>query len=219
MLTADGLLKKLKWILWINGFLTLVLTEDLFGVGSELPKLTALSIGVTAISILVYILGQTFVFPLFCKLPLVWRIFPNVDGKYEVEVSSNWSLVEAHYEGRQPGELGQELFTKIGSARIVARLTQLDFHVSMKDGYSKSETIMCSLHRGKGSNQHKLLYIFDATIRVPKLTDAGKHLGAGELDIPQERRPRILEGQYWTNRNWRKGLNTAGSIRLRRLPR
>ena len=159
-------------------------------------------------------------FPWLCRVPAMWRLFPNIDGEYAVEISSNWSVIKARNEGREPeisadGEV--ELFKRVGKARITARLTRIDMQLTMDDGYLRSETVVCSLQRELGERLPTLFYVYESHVTMPKNTDGPRHLGAARVSIPLKHRPIILEGNYWTDRNWHQGLNTAGHIRLRRI--
>ena len=99
----------------------------------------------------------------------------------------------------------------------MARLTRIDMSLTMDDGYLTSETVTCSLRRDRGERRPVLFYIYESHVSAPKNTDSDRHLGAARVTIPLERRPKVLEGNYWTDRNWHLGLNTAGRIRLRRV--
>jgi hypothetical protein len=156
---------------------------------------------------------------LICRLPFLWQIFPNIDGEYEIEVSSNWSLINSGTGDAQEQVLSQgdvDLFGKIGRAKIIVRLNRIDMNVVMNDEYLSSETVSCSLHRELGERAPSLFYVYEAFIAKPKPSDSDHHLGAGRIKIPLERFPRVLQGVYWTNRNWHRGLNTAGQVRLTR---
>ena len=150
----------------------------------------------------------------------MWRLFPNIDGEYQVEISSNWSVIKARNEGREAAvspEGDVELFAKVGKATITARLTRIDMSLVMDDGYLSSETVTCSLRREKSERRPVLFYVYESRISAPKNTDSDRHLGAARVTIPLKRQPDVLDGNYWTDRNWHLGLNTAGQIKLCRI--
>lgn len=220
MFDSIGLLKFLRAVLYVNAALAIALATDFFGLLPDVPYVSAASISVIAVSALLFLVGQTPLFPWLCCLPVMWRLFPNIDGEYEVEISSNWSVIKARNEGREPdvspdGDVA--LFNRMGRATITARLTRIDMSLRMDDGYLTSETVTCSLRREKGERRPVLFYVYDSHISAPKNTDSQRHLGAARVIIPLDRRPMVLEGNYWTDRNWHLGLNTAGRIRLRRI--
>ncbi|NMM46514.1 hypothetical protein HH303_18630 [Rhodospirillaceae bacterium KN72] len=220
MFDSIGLAKFLKAMLYINAALAIALATDFFGLLPGMPYVSAASISVIAVSALVFVIGQTGLFTKLCRLPGMWRLFPNIDGEYEIEISSNWSVVKARNEGREPeassdGDVA--LFNRVGRATITARLTRIDMSLTMGDGYLTSETVACSLRRNTGERRPVLFYIYESQVPAPKNTDSNRHLGAARVIVPLERRPTVLEGNYWTDRNWHLGLNTAGRIRLCRV--
>lgn len=220
MFDSIGLARFLKSVLYLNAALAITLATDFFGLLPDVPYVSAASISVITVSALVFVIGQTALFPMLCRLPGMWRLFPNIDGEYEVETSSNWSVIKARNEGREPvvssdGDVA--LFNRVGKATITARLTRIDMSLTMDDGYLTSETVTCSLRRNIGERCPVLFYIYDSHVSAPKNTDNDRHLGAARVTIPLECYPTVLEGNYWTDRNWHLGLNTAGRIRLRRV--
>ena len=47
-------------------------------------------------------------------------------------------------------------------------------------------------------------------------SDEGSHTGAATLEVKPGEVP-VMDGQYWTRRKWREGMNTAGLIRVDRV--
>lgn len=220
MFESIGLTKFLKGALYLNALLAIALATNSLGLIPNIPYGAATSISVISISALVFLLGQTPLFPRLCGLPLMWRLFPNIDGKYDVEISSNWSVIKARTEGRSAevsADGGVTLFQRTGRMSITSRLTRIDMRLEMDDKYLTSETVVCSLQRERGERLPTLFYVFESFVTVPKSTDSQRHLGAARVCIPLEPRPATLEGHYWTDRNWHNGLNTAGRIRFRRI--
>lgn len=220
MFDSIGLAAFLRVVLYVNAILAVALASDFFGLLPPMPYLSHVSISVIAVSALTFVAGQTSFFPWLCRRPGVWRIFPNIDGEYTVEISSNWSIIEARSAGREPDmspEGAPVLFDRVGKATISARLTRIDMTLGMDDRYLSSETVTCSIQKHRGERKPVLFYIFDSLVSKPKNTDSQRHLGAACLSIPLERCPKVLEGNYWTDRNWHLGLNTAGHIRLTRI--
>ena len=220
MLGSTGLAAFLKVALYVNAALAVALASDFFGLVPPMPFLSQVSVSVIAVSALAFFVGQTFVCPWLCGLPGVWRVFPNIDAEYTVDISSNWSIIEARNAGRQPDtspDGAPVLLNRVGTAKISARLAQIDMTLTMDDRYLSSETLTCSLQRHRGERKPVLFYVYDSHVSAPKSTDSQRHLGAARLSIPLERCPKVLEGNYWTDRNWHQGLNTAGYIRLTRI--
>ena len=220
MFASVGLARFLRTILYVNAALAIAVATNFFGWLPSVPYASAVSISVIAVSAILFLIGETPFFPRICSLPCVWRLFPNIDGEYGIEISSNWSVIKARLDGREP-EVSAEgdvpLLKKVGRARIVARLTRISMSLQMDDGYLTSETATCSLQRQAGERQPVLFYIYDSHVAVPKDSDSDHHIGAARIVVPLSRRPKCLEGNYWTNRNWHQGKNTAGRIRLTRV--
>ena len=220
MFGSIGLAALLKVVLYVNAALAVAVASEFFELVPAMPFLSRVSVSVIAVSALVFFVGQTFVFPWLCGLPSVWRVFPNIDAEYTVDISSNWSIIEARNAGRQPDTSSDGvsvLFNRVGKAKISARLTRIDITLDMDDRYLSSETLTCSLQRHRGEHKPVLFYVYDSHVSAPRSTDSQRHLGAARLSIPLERCPKLLEGNYWTDRNWHQGLNTAGHIRLTRI--
>ena len=218
MYDSIGLFNFLRIVLLLNAAVAIALATDLLGFLPNLSYFSAASISVMAVSALLFFIGQTPLFPWLCGLPVIWRLFPNIDGTYEVEVSSNWSILKVRNEDRNPevsADGDAKLFKRMGKAKITSRLTRIDMRITMDDEYLTSETVICSLQRERGARFPTLFYIYESHVATPKNTDSQRHLGAARVSIPLERRPTVLEGNYWTDRNWHQGLNTAGQIRLR----
>ena len=83
-----------------------------------------------------------------------------------------------------------------------------------KDSYSNSRTILAGVAKDPVSERCRLIYVYENTTPDPEQTDTEFHLGAAVLTLKDENGEGVLEGPYWTNRNWTKGLNTAGLARF-----
>ena len=219
MYDSKRLFSYLRKLLWLNAVLAIVLASGFWELVPGMSDFRAASIAVIAITVLLFALGETWLFPRICRMPAVWRMFPDIDGQYLVEISSNWSVITSRSNGRSAdmtADGDDSLFRKVGKATISCRLTRIDIRVEMDDEYLTSETIVCSLQRESGKRNANLYYVYDSHVSTPKNTDSDRHLGAARLTIPEESRPTLLKGNYWTDRNWHKGLNTAGQILFRR---
>ncbi|WP_133244734.1 hypothetical protein [Caulobacter radicis] len=168
-------------------------------------KAGSASIGLA--SVLVVVLGQTAAFPWICKLPLVRSQFPNIDGTWDAILASNWPLIAPLHSLPVPASS----VTK-ATIKIVSRLFFVRVDLQSNDQYSKSKTVAVSVKRDPETGAVRLHYVYENTTSKPKETDTGHHHGAAYLDVEQVGEVVKLEGLYWTNRNWTKGMNTAGTI-------
>lgn len=60
-------------------------------------------------------------------------------------------------------------------------------------------------------------YVFHANNRMPKAGDVANYNGAAMLQIVQTASALLLDGRYWTDRNFQNGLNTAGCLKLEKI--
>lgn len=158
---------------------------------------------------LMWIFGETAIFPEICRLPWVKKIVPDIDGQWVGSLESNWYKVKDRTAN--PGPVPPAIEVNVA---IKARLTYV--HMTITSDYLRSETLAVSLVRDARSKKLQLLYIFKSVVPNPGESDGEDHLGAARLELVDDGATPRFEGRYWTNRNWRQGHNTAGSIVLRR---
>jgi len=219
MYEAIGLEKFLRKVLYVNSLLVLVLVTSLLEWLPNTSLFRVVPVSVLLMTATVSFLGQTALFPKACRLPLIWKIFPDIDGSYDVEIASNWSLIQAREEGRSlqtERDVGNQLFKKNGTLTVTARLFSINIRLEMDDRYSTSDTVVCCLKKDGGGPRPVMSYIYKARVLQPQTSDGGHHFGAARIEIPNQRRIDMLEGIYWTDRNWHLARNTAGRIVLRR---
>lgn len=158
---------------------------------------------------LVWILGDTVVFPFVCRLPMVNKVVPDIDGQWIGYIHSNWPIVEDRAANPRPEPQAIEI-----EVAIKARWTYV--HMTIASTYLRSETLALRPVRHARSGQLELLYIFESVLPNPGASDGDVHLGAARLQLLGDGQTPRFEGVYWTNRNWRQGHNTAGRVELRR---
>lgn len=169
-------------------------------------------LSVTITTVILFVLGQTPLFPWICQLPWVRSYFPPIDGKWQVALQSNWNVLQ-----QLVGEAkGEALFSKEGKVTITSRLFSVRMTFQSNDKYSKSTTTIVGVRRDPEYGTIELNYCYHNVTRNPEATDSGCHYGAARVEVHDENGLVSLEGEYWTNRNWNKGLNTAGLITFER---
>src|SRR3546814_5406694 len=102
---------------------------------------------------------------------------------------------------------------------IKARLFKVRIHaVSLlpKPGYMRSDSTAFSIMRCSHTDRDIVHYVYDAYVGDPDGSDVDRFYGAARLTIIDEADELRLEGTYWTDRNWMRGYNKAGSLLLRR---
>lgn len=159
-----------------------------------------------------FILGQTPIFPLLCRMPGVNKIFPDLEGTWIATFYSNWPEIAK----RLDPPANPNAAPNVGKIRIEQRLFTMKMILDMDDDYTKSHTIFVRPRRCPASGRLQLHYIYEAQTSAPVETDSVSHRGAASLDIKQEDGRTSMGGVYWTDRNWTKGHNTAGRVTLER---
>ncbi len=176
----------------------------------------AASVSVTIAVGAVYIYG-TWLWRLLWKwLPQCNRwFFPDLNGRWKGEVTSNWPLVKKVL----PQNLDEEE-SQLSKHPITMDIKQTMFgiHLSMNadNEYSSSETIVVVPYKDKVSGEFVLYELYRSSILTPEETDHSSHFGAGVLKFRFNGSQNIIQGHYWTDRQWRQGLNTAGAIQVHR---
>ena len=151
----------------------------------------------------------------------VWKIipqlntwyFPNLNGRWTGNVNSNWPLVRKILpEHASSGEdtLSEHPIT------IDIKQTLFSIHLIMNadDEYSSSKTLVVIPEKNKETGEITLYELYESKVLTPKNTDHSRYFGAGVLNYRNDGSKDIIEGHYWTDREWRKGLNTAGSLQV-----
>lgn len=159
-------------------------------------------------------LGQTPVFTLLCKFPLIRHIFPPIDGIWIAKLNSNFPVIARGFNLEPPSDA--PVITKF---TIKARLFNVrisSVSISPKPGYMRSNTTAFRISKCSQTERIVIHYVYDAFVGDPKESDVDRFYGAARLTVIEEDNEIQLEGTYWTDRNWQKGFNTAGSIKLER---
>lgn len=171
---------------------------------------------------------STSVWRLFWMIPGVARIAPPLDGEWTGVVRSNWPIIEAMKEGaKQSGAPAIDvdaLASQIPALREVpvrAFIKSSFFGLELRletdvDKYQVSSLKSVEFKPVVGTAPATLSYVFAGEVLDPKPGDVPLFDGAATLCVEIVDGQATLEGKTWTNRAWTRGLNTAGTIRLRR---
>ena len=102
-----------------------------------------------------------------------------------------------------------------GTAKITVRLLHVRMRFESDNKYTRSKTTAVHVSRDPEDGDLTLSYIYKADTPTPVETDSGSHYGSATLRfVPKGEGGPKFDGWYWTNRNWEKGLNTAGTAVL-----
>lgn len=150
--------------------------------------------------------------------------FPLIDGEWRGELRSNWPRVRAMMlaaKGEAPpfdalsDEVpgGGEQVTDL-EATITCSLFEILMEIRIRGTERTSRTIFVRPQWCKPAAP-QITYVYDQVDHgAVAVTDAPRHKGAAVLEY--DRTTGELRGEYWTNRQGPRGLNTAGSVIFRR---
>jgi hypothetical protein len=170
-------------------------------------------VSVSAVGLLALALGQTKAFPWLCQWPLIRDIFPPIEGEWIGTLNTNFPKIAAAFELDAP-EAGKAV---VATFKIKARLLKVrvsSLSVQPRPGYMRSDTTALSIVRCPQTDREIMYYVYDAFVGDPEECDVPSFHGAAKLVLLREEGNMVFEGNYWTDRNWQKGYNTAGSIKL-----
>ncbi len=159
-----------------------------------------------------WVLGQTPLFVLICRLPFVRSYLPPIDGEWDMELKSNWGIMQK-WLGQGDGA---SLITVPGKVKIKARLFSVKLEFASADGYSESKTISVSVRPSDQTGLLELNYMFINYTQIPVATDTSTHTGAARVFVKESGGELYMEGTYFTDRKWTEGLNTAGLVTFTR---
>lgn len=170
---------------------------------------------------------------LLWKLPILgtWlanRLFPDLNGNWVVTIQSNWPIVEHLKTAAASKEITFHPFTD-----ELPDLLEASFDVKIKQSWFRtdvvflpndktpllsSETISVEFFKSD-SGKKSIAWIYEQTNKQDNaqrlaVTDQPKFHGSAVLTVNEDATE--LQGQYWQNRSWDRGLNAAGLIVLRR---
>lgn len=159
-----------------------------------------------------WVLGQTPIFVWLCKLPLIRKFLPPIDGDWDMQLQSNWGVMQKWLGvGDEPS-----LSVVQGRVKIKARLFSVKMEFESEDRYSESKTISVSVRPSDQTGLLELNYMFVNFTPVPVATDTNVHTGAARVFVKEGKDGLYMEGTYFTDRKWTEGLNTAGKVTFTR---
>lgn len=185
---------------------------------------------VTILMILLGLLGIPQVFGVVHKLTFAkFWMFPLLDGEWTAQLCSNWPRIRKTYESAKAG--GPPFDAMIDP---LSEADEAERHVEADVTIRSSLFLVSMTLRPKNSNRvsrtrfirplwrspdlPELSYVFEQEDLDPVArTDEPEHFGAGVIKYHTDRDE--IAGKYWNDRREDAGLNTAGTIRMTRVPR
>lgn len=158
---------------------------------------------------LTWLLG-TYVWRAVWKIPYIGtellnqKVCPDLNGTWVGEVVSTFKDKDGN-PYRKPVTLD-----------IKASFFNFDIRLISDDQYQRSTVVQSEVYKDHRDGSFYLSYIFESVVDQPLETDDSKFDGSAKLNIRFNESEMSLVGTYWTNRCWQKGMQTAGTIELRK---
>ena len=156
------------------------------------------------------------------------KVFPDLNGEWEMLLESNWSrqeqLLDAAGDRRKsfdPRTCGENELAPLKPMTLKAEIAQSWWSIKMTvtnpaaDSPIKESNTFIVMPRKKTENAPpSLCYFYDQTNDTDNQADDPVFCAAACLAY--ELKSDLLEGTFWTARQWRRAINTAGKITLTR---
>lgn len=187
-----------------------------------------LALALLATPLLPPVRKQLWKFPVIGSV-LRTHVFEDLDGDWDVEIESNWPTVSALLKASSDPDSAP--FDPVNSPQTIPEPAVAEFEATIEVGWEKAEvtfhpnertplrqsrTIVFELIRKCPDFPARVFWGFRQFNTSVEATDEDNFLGAAMLDVVSCDE---LSGVYWNNRSWRKGLNAAGRITMKRKQR
>lgn len=206
------------------------------GLNAVTPWLSGIGLAPRTSWVVLLVQGLVTVFFVTPAWRTIWRLcpklnrwfFPDLNGEWDVEVNSNWPRLDALLKaanGEQPNidlrNAPEDELPPLGTTLLRARIKQswVDIKVTLWNPagagpIKESETLSVQPFRGE-HGRHGLIYVFEQENAAVVVSDERKFLGAARIILDRDD-DNLLCGQMWSDRMWRRGMNTAAEILFRR---
>ena len=229
MYTALGPNRFAQVILLLFAVVIVVLVWLADGATSPWPVIRTLGFATSVFALILYfLLGMPWYWSpwriLWRKFPVLneW-LYPDLNGVWYGTTSSNWPVISKLREATAQGdkvdlsELDKvELLKGDIAMNVRASFFGISIRSKLQDTGGDSKTIAARAGRSSDPHEFTLSYLYRQTTPEPQSTDEESHVGAATLEVKPGDKPQ-MEGEYWTRRKWREGMNTAGIIRVMRV--
>ncbi|OHT20061.1 hypothetical protein [Edaphosphingomonas haloaromaticamans] len=167
---------------------------------------------------------------------VIWRwcpklnewIFPDLNGEWDVIGHTNWNRIDALLKAAKGDAAlidmrtgSEDALPPLGKFQMRARISQSWLDIEMElwnpqgaGPIQESTTLVVEPIRGK-RGRHALAYIFEQVNQTDVVSDDAKFRGAVWVTRDRDD-PNALCGRMWSDRMWRRGMNTAADLRFTR---
>ncbi|MBL4859164.1 MAG: hypothetical protein JKY36_08260 [Erythrobacter sp.] len=156
------------------------------------------------------------------------KVFPDLNGEWDMKLESNWSrqeqLLDAACEGSKtfdPRTCDADELAPLKSMNLKAAIEQSWWSIKITvtnlaadSPIKESKTFIVMPRRKTANEPASLCYFYDQTNDTDNQADDPVFSAAACLTYSGDRDR--LEGTFWTARQWRRAINTAGRMVLTR---
>jgi hypothetical protein len=133
------------------------------------------------------------------------KVCPDLNGEWRGSIQSNYSVDSGGFTEKDV------------TVNVDADLFSVKVNLTSDDGYQSSTVVQSEIYRDARTDKFYLSYLFEAEVPFPRESDDRHFEGAAKLEVVMSGCETKLRGTYFTNRAWQRGLNTAGTISLKRV--
>lgn len=190
-----------------------------------------LSTRILALLVWSIIAGLLLAWRFFWHLPVIGQrlsdaFFPILHGDWTFVVESNWPIIERL---KDSAASKKELFDVLSEKTVRPELSSYEFTVRIKQSWfstiveflgddgtvlDHSRSLAVELLQETETEPKRIVWTYRQQNKQGagsqlSLSDEAQFLGAAVMRVEESG---ALNGHYWTNRSWQKGLNAAGVI-------
>lgn len=162
------------------------------------------------------------------RVPILKRWFPDLNGKWNVELQSNWPRQEQLLNSASQGQpvidmrhVAETQLAPLTSLQLVAEISQTwwDFEICLTNPRAdspieRSDSFTVEAFPRKGMKHAGISYFYKQMNLTANVADDNEFYGAARLSYDPD--TDSLTGLFWTARMWQRAMNTAGTITLTR---
>ena len=156
------------------------------------------------------------------------KVFPDLNGEWDMVLESNWSrqeqILAAARDGRRSFDIktcNQDDLEPLLQIKLKAKIEQSWWSIKITAAnpqqdtpIKESQTYIINPSKKADNRRASLCYFYDQTNDTDNQAD--DPVFSASACISYDHKTGSLEGTFWTARQWRRAINTAGRIILTR---